>query len=159
MTRGRAVQVGTASELYERPRHTFVGNFIGSPGMNFMPARWNGSGIEIGGHLLHVEADAAVLAAAGEFTLGVRPEYVSLAGADDPAALPGEVVQRQDVGTYWLLTARCGEVLLRARLDPESAVPAIGEQVWLKVTGAHTCYYGRNDELIASADAGSEVRA
>ena len=35
MTRGRAVQVGTASDLFERPQHAFVGHFIGSPGMNF----------------------------------------------------------------------------------------------------------------------------
>ena len=37
MTRGRAVQIGSASELFERPQHTFVGHFIGSPGMNFLP--------------------------------------------------------------------------------------------------------------------------
>jgi glycerol transport system ATP-binding protein len=89
----------------------------------------------------------------------VRPEYVALAVAGDPTALPAEVVQRQDVGTYWLLTARCGEVTLRARLDPESAVPELGKQVWLKVTGAHTCYYGRNDELIDSADRATETHA
>ena len=159
MTRGRAVQVGTASELYELPRHTFVGNFIGSPGMNFMPARWNDGSVEIAGHRLQTAADAAVLAAAREFTLGVRPEYVDLATAGDPTALPAEVVQRQDVGTYWLLTARCGDVLLRARLDPETTVPDVGARVWLKVTGAHTCYYGRDDELIASADRTREVGA
>ena len=39
MTRGRAVQVGTPGELFERPRHAFVGHFIGSPGMNFLPAQ------------------------------------------------------------------------------------------------------------------------
>ena len=39
MTRGRAVQMGSASDLFERPQHTFVGHFIGSPGMNFLPAR------------------------------------------------------------------------------------------------------------------------
>src|SRR5438477_7895025 len=38
MTRGRAVQIGSASDLFERPRHTFVGHFIGSPGMNFLSA-------------------------------------------------------------------------------------------------------------------------
>jgi glycerol transport system ATP-binding protein len=38
MTRGRAVQTGSADALFERPRHTFVGHFIGSPGMNFLPA-------------------------------------------------------------------------------------------------------------------------
>jgi glycerol transport system ATP-binding protein len=38
MTRGKVVQVGTAADLFERPSHTFVGHFIGSPGMNFLPA-------------------------------------------------------------------------------------------------------------------------
>ena len=153
MMRGRAVQVGPANELFERPRHTFVGHFIGSPGMNFLPARWAGGRVEVMGHALQVSADPAALAAAGEFTLGVRPEYVELTAADDPCALPGIVEQRQDVGTYWLLTARCGDRPLRARLDPgQGAVPAVGSDVWLKVTGAHTCYYGRDDALIASAD-------
>ena len=153
MMRGRAVQVGPANELFERPRHTFVGHFIGSPGMNFLPARWAGGRVEVMGHALQVSADPAALAAAGEFTLGVRPEYVELTAAGDPCALPGIVEQRQDVGTYWLLTARCGDRPLRARLDPgQGAVPAVGSDVWLKVTGAHTCYYGRDDALIASAD-------
>src|SRR5215218_11028280 len=34
MTRGRAVQTGSADALFERPAHQFVGHFIGSPGMN-----------------------------------------------------------------------------------------------------------------------------
>jgi glycerol transport system ATP-binding protein len=69
MTRGRAVQMGSASELFERPQHTFVGHFIGSPGMNFLPRRrraWPGA----------ARAHGAGLGA--EFTLGVRPEYVRL---------------------------------------------------------------------------------
>ena len=148
MTRGRAVQIGSADDLFERPSHTFVGHFIGSPGMNFLPARWNGSGVEVAGHTLQTATDPALLAAAGEFTLGVRPEYVSIAAADDPTALPAEVLQVQDVGTYWLLSARCGEVSLRVRLDPEVNAPRPGAQIWLKVSGTHTCYYGRNDELI-----------
>ena len=48
MTRGRAVQIGTACDLFERPQHTFVGHFIGSPGMNFLPARRTAAGIEVG---------------------------------------------------------------------------------------------------------------
>jgi len=157
MMRGRAVQVGPANELFERPRHTFVGHFIGSPGMNFLPTRWVGAGVEVMGHRLRTSADPARLAAAGEFTPGVRPEYVELAAAGDPTALPAVVEQRQDVGTYWLLTARCGDRPLRARLDPGTDVPAVGAHVWLKVTGAHTCYYGSDDALIASADIAPEV--
>ena len=39
---GRVVQVGTPEELFERPEHTFVGYFIGSPGMNLLDARVEG---------------------------------------------------------------------------------------------------------------------
>ena len=33
---GSIVQVGTPVELFNKPNHTFVGYFIGSPGMNFL---------------------------------------------------------------------------------------------------------------------------
>ena len=52
MTRGRAVQIGSAEELFERPAHTFVGHFIGSPGMNFLPARRRGRPARIAGRAL-----------------------------------------------------------------------------------------------------------
>ncbi len=147
MTRGRAVQIGTASELFERPRHTFVGNFIGSPGMNFLPARWQGDGIAVADHLLHGEGVAS-LAAAGDFTLGVRPEYVALAPPGRPDALRARVERAQDIGTYWLLTASSGKHLIRARLASEQRAPDVGEEVWLSVLGAHTCFY-KDEELIA----------
>ena len=149
MTRGRTVQIGTASELFERPRHTFVGHFIGSPGMNFLPARGVGAGIEIAGRSLPAANES--LAGMASFTLGVRPEYVHLVAADAPGALPGVVTQAQDIGTYWLVTARLGvggdAPLLRARLDPEQEIPVVGATVWLQVVGEHTCYY-RDEELI-----------
>ena len=150
MTRGRAVQVGSASELFERPRHTFVGHFIGSPGMNFLPARGTGQGIEVAGHTL--AAPDAALAGMDRFTLGVRPEYVQWVPAQAEGAVPGLVTQALDVGTYWLVTAQVGPAgeaqLLRARLGPEQPIPRVGETVWLSIIGTHTCYY-RNEELIA----------
>ena len=48
MARGRAVQVGGADDLFERPAHTFVGHFIGSPGMNFLPAQWTDGALRVG---------------------------------------------------------------------------------------------------------------
>ena len=132
MTRGRAVQVGTASELFERPAHTFVGNFIGSPGMNFLPA------------------SSAATTVAGATLLGVRPEYVTLAAPHAPGAIAGVVTQAQDIGTYWLVTARIGdgESVVRARLSPEQTIPRVGEPVWLGIVGPHTCFY-KDEQLIA----------
>ena len=39
MHEGQVVQIGTPVELFEKPRHTFVGHFIGSPGMNLLALR------------------------------------------------------------------------------------------------------------------------
>jgi len=147
MTRGRTVQVGSASDLFERPQHTFVGHFIGSPGMNFLPARGTAGGIEVAGHRL--AAPSAALSAIDAFTLGVRPEYVGLAAANEPGAVPATVTLAQDIGTYWLVTAQVGaDAVLRARLSPEQPIPRVGDPVWLSVIGSHTCFY-RNEELIA----------
>jgi glycerol transport system ATP-binding protein len=152
MTRGRAVQIGSASELFERPRHTFVGNFIGSPGMNFLAARGLGDAIEVAGRRLPAPNDG--LAQRAAFTVGIRPEYVRLTAADSAGALPGVVTQAQDIGTYWLVSASVGAgagadaPLLRARLSPEQAIPAVGDSVWLGVIGQHTCYYV-DEELVA----------
>ena len=79
-------------------------------------------------------------------------EYVRIAPPSASGAVPGVVTQAQDIGTYWLVTARVGEgadeSLLRARLSPEQSIPQVGETVWLSVVGEHTCYYV-NEELIA----------
>src|SRR5260221_1378121 len=42
MNNGEVVQTGTPIELFERPMHTFVGHFIGSPGMNVLPCEVKG---------------------------------------------------------------------------------------------------------------------
>ena len=135
MTRGRAVQVGSAEELFERPQHMFVGHFIGSPGMNFLPAALVGQ------------------APAGAATLGVRPEYVRLARDGDAGALRAQVQQVHDVGTYWLLTARLGNAVVRARLDSDVRVPRAGDPVWLDLVGPHTCFYRADETLIEGAGA------
>jgi len=136
MTRGRAVQIGSASDLFERPRHTFVGHFIGSPGMNFLPASL-------------LPASIAKDVPAGATKLGVRPEYVTIADANAAGTVPATVTQAQDIGTYWLVTATVAEgAVVRARLSPDEPIPQPGAQVWLTIFGAHTCFY-KDEELVA----------
>nr|WP_316642549.1 ABC transporter ATP-binding protein [uncultured Roseateles sp.] len=146
MTRGRAVQVGSAEALFERPQHTFVGHFIGSPGMNFLPVIAKGGQLQIAGQFLTL--DAGLHLPEGDLKLGVRPEYVALTAAGAPGALPVQVTQVQDIGTYVLVTARIGEQVLKARLAPDQAQPRAGEQAWFQVLGTHSCFY-KNEELLA----------
>lgn len=146
MTRGRAVQVGSAADLFERPSHTFVGNFIGSPGMNFMHCVARQEGLQVADRLLPWLPGQSL--SMGEVKLGVRPEYVALVAAQTPGALPMQVVQVQDVGTHVMLTARCADQTLKARLSSDAARLAHGETVWLQVLGEHSCFY-QNEEIVA----------
>ncbi|MEK8030575.1 ABC transporter ATP-binding protein [Ideonella sp. DXS29W] len=144
MTRGKAVQVGSADALFERPAHTFVGHFIGSPGMNFLPVQARAGQLVVNGQPL---GDAGRVLPDGELQLGIRPEYLAIATNNDARGLPATVVQVQDIGTYVLVTCRAGKQTLKARLAPDAVIPATGASVRLKVLGAHTCFYA-NEELV-----------
>lgn len=145
MTRGKAVQVGSAEALFERPAHTFVGHFIGSPGMNFLPVEARDGRLTVGDRAL---GHAGRALPDGALKLGIRPEYLALSAADDPRGLPAIVTQVQDIGTYVLVTCHAGEQMLKARLAPDAALPAQGDAVRLQVLGNHTCFYA-NEELVA----------
>lgn len=144
MTRGKAVQIGSAEALFERPAHTFVGHFIGSPGMNFLPAQSAGGMLDIAGTRLPAMRELPE----GPLKVGIRPEYVTLAEPNAPGAVPAMLTQVQDVGTHWMLTAQLNGSALKARLASDALVPAVGNTVWLQVLGRKSCFY-RDEELVA----------
>ena len=145
MTRGRAVQVGSPADLFERPSHTFVGHFIGSPGMNFLTGKMDGDGFHIADMTLPLPPGREL--PAGEIKLGVRPEYVSVVPAGTSGALPMTVSRVLDVGTHVMLSATNASHTLKARLSSDFAQMATGDSVWLKVMDEHTCFY-KNEEIV-----------
>jgi glycerol transport system ATP-binding protein len=124
MSRGRVMQLGTPDALFERPAHTFVGHFIGSPGMNFLPVTVEAGELRVDGRRL-----AGRELPAGALRLGIRPEYLRLQPAGEPGALPATVRQVQDIGTYLLVTLEAAGHTLKARLPAEAEAPAVGAQV------------------------------
>ncbi|MBP7647099.1 MAG: ABC transporter ATP-binding protein [Comamonas sp.] len=149
MSRGKMVQVGSPEELFERPRHVFVGHFIGSPGMNFVPMEQRDGALYIAGQQVTAPPGLSGAGTAAQtLQLGIRPEYVQLVAPHSLGAWPAQVVRVQDVGTHSLLTAVMAGTPLKVRLPAGNATPALHETVWLQLTGAHTCFY-RNEELQA----------
>ena len=85
MNKGVIEQVGTPEEIYNRPASTYVGGFIGSPPMNFVPGEVDarGSAVRLGnGRSVAVEATAARSHDGRPVLLGFRPEDTVIA---DPA--------------------------------------------------------------------------
>ena len=77
MYEGEVVQIGSPAELFERPKHTFVGYFIGSPGMNVMPVAVEGRSARLGSQTIELPG-APKAGTKGAIELGIRPEYVRL---------------------------------------------------------------------------------
>ncbi|WP_350334109.1 ABC transporter ATP-binding protein [Coralliovum pocilloporae] len=135
MQDGEVVQIGTPVELFERPAHTFVGHFIGSPGMNIMPcevkdgtARFNGQPITLEGPIKGDES--------GKTEIGIRPEFVSL---DQGGSLEGRVRKVSDVGRHSVVDAMIGDTVIKAITD--GPVPNQGETVRLSLKASQTRLY------------------
>ena len=146
MTRGRAVQVGSAADLFERPSHTFVGNFIGSPGMNFIAGVVEADKVVVAGMALALPLHQKL--PLGAIKLGIRPEYLVPVAAQSSGALPLTVSQVQDVGTHIILSATVAGQTLKARLPVSARAMLAGDTVWLQVIGEHTCFY-KNEEIVS----------
>src|SRR5438045_6963436 len=79
---GRVVQSGTPAELFDKPAHTFVGYFIGSPGMNIVPAQVSGREARIDGHTIALKRSYNGLPAGAKIEMGVRPECMEIERPD-----------------------------------------------------------------------------
>jgi len=147
LSEGRVVQVGSPTDLFERPAHTFVGHFIGSPGMNLLPCALDGRGVRIEGFSLPLEPARLERArrATGELILGIRPEFVRCQAQVGAEALPAEVTAVEDLGNYKIATARLGRHLVKAKLE-ESASIAPGPG-WLVFPPRWTLLYADGSVL------------
>ncbi|MEL6299826.1 MAG: ABC transporter ATP-binding protein [Pseudomonadota bacterium] len=123
MQEGVVVQIGTPTELFERPQHTFVGHFIGSPGMNVLPcAVENGQAIFAGQPVAIANADGAAKASAdGKATeIGIRPEFVTL--TDD--GIPMQVTKVADAGRFRIVEGDIGGARINALIDDGDPIPS-----------------------------------
>ena len=75
MHEGQIVQTGTPVELFEKPKHTFVGHFIGSPGMNILPCEIKNGQINFEGKILPTNASIKKTNF-NKTQVGIRPEFI-----------------------------------------------------------------------------------
>ncbi|WP_299586907.1 ABC transporter ATP-binding protein [uncultured Tateyamaria sp.] len=133
MQDGEVVQIGTPVELFERPQHTFVGHFIGSPGMNVLPVQERAGAAMFEGEQIVLEGKT--IGEGGLTQVGIRPEFVSLA----ETGLPARVQKVSDVGRHAVVEAMVGDTAVKAIV--EGAVPEQGAAVHLAFRPDQTRLY------------------
>ncbi|MFD9896980.1 ABC transporter ATP-binding protein [Mesorhizobium sp. NPDC059025] len=115
---GGIVQIGTPAELFERPKHTFVGYFIGSPGMNVLPIEVQGKTAKLGS--LAITLPGAPEKTGGSMELGIRPEYVRLGRV----GIGVSISKVEDVGRHKVVRARLEGREIAAIVGEDEEIPA-----------------------------------
>ena len=107
---GKVLQVDTPERIYNHPLHEFVGYFIGSPGMNFVPSE---------------QLHPSLSLVPGTERVGFRPEWATL-HAQDSAHLNGRVTAQQLQGTdgralvgVQRLATETGDLAVRGNLQAQ----------------------------------------
>ncbi|MBL6929222.1 MAG: ABC transporter ATP-binding protein [Rhodospirillales bacterium] len=135
MQEGEVVQIGTPVELFERPQHTFVGHFIGSPGMNVLACELDQGRPVYGGSAVETTGTVAVEDPSARLEIGIRPEFISF--ADQGIAVSVEKVS--DAGRVNIVETRHGDDIIKLLVPDGGHVPS--ENAFLKFDPDHTQVY------------------
>ncbi|HEU4622066.1 MAG TPA: sn-glycerol-3-phosphate ABC transporter ATP-binding protein UgpC [Burkholderiaceae bacterium] len=130
MIEGRIQQIGSPTEIYERPASVFVASFIGSPPMNLFKATFaaNGEWMTFSGKVDLRLAQARPNLAGAPVVLGLRPEHLRC-GSRDEHALPVTIDTIETLGFEQLVYGDVDgqPVVLRV---PSHEVFRPGETTW-----------------------------
>ena len=116
---GQIVQIGTPAELFEKPSHTFVGYFIGSPGMNVLPAAIDGSSIKVGDETLTLDYKPQI-AIGAKTELGIRPEFITLSRE----GMPVSISKVEDIGRQKIVRAEFAGKPIAIVVPEDGEIPA-----------------------------------
>jgi glycerol transport system ATP-binding protein len=146
MRDGRLVQYDTGENLYQNPVNTFIGHFIGSPGMNLLGCQFAGEHGKADGEP-HVELGPHSVALSSklgpeidpdwtEGQIGIRPSSVTVQivePKEDTNYIPGSVDQVEMVGGYQIVTAilEDSDIEVKARVAHDFAIEE-DANIWLK---------------------------
>ncbi len=119
MVEGRVVQTGTPVELFERPQHTFVGHFIGSPGMNLLPCKIDGDQVLFEGIPIRTCNPHPASGVRGKTEIGIRPEFVYFS----EHGLPVRINRVDDVGRFRIVEVTHAQHRLKMLVGGEQSIP------------------------------------
>jgi ABC-type sugar transport system ATPase subunit len=147
LDRGVIQQVGTPEDVFNRPSNVFVAGFIGSPGMNLLAAKADGSdGAVLDAGATRVAMPHGINAPSGTaLSVGIRPQGMRLAPAGvDAIAL--DVAVTEYLGTETVLTGTLGGASVTAVVTGNHSHCA-GQRVHLAIAPEHVHVFDANTQL------------
>jgi ABC-type sugar transport system ATPase subunit len=147
---GRIEQIGSYWDVYRRPANAFVGSFVGTPPMNFLPVQVHLDGMDVAGVPQRLERPGDRYVPALPLTLGLRPEDVQLAQGDAPAIeLVAEMVEYLPSERCHYVYSHIGDAKVTAAIKTDTTVH-IGERVPVRLALENASYFDvRSGERVA----------
>ena len=138
MSLGEVIQRGTPEQLFEKPTSKYVGNFIGSPAMNFLPAQVKSGEVDFAGSKLKTQPSKANLDGSS-IEIGIRPEYITLASAPGQNVIEAQLVSHDDLGSVRVLKCVASGHPVSVKVQRSHGLPAASslflhlpqEKLWL----------------------------
>lgn len=137
MDMGVIQQIGTAEYVYHKPENTFVANFIGSPGMNFIECTLEDHEyvvLKANGQKLRLQKNVAekigMKYAKKSLIMGVRPEDFTISEKPEPTGIEMEVSVVEELGPENIINFVHGNFTLKVLTTPDFH-PKIGEKLWI----------------------------
>jgi glycerol transport system ATP-binding protein len=149
MNQGQVVQTGTPQELFEAPAHTFVGHFIGNPGMNFLPGTLAQALPGLAGSVGVGQAIALGDRRREELRLGIRPEFVRVSARPADGAQAAQVLSVQALGSHALVAVQLHGHHLWAKLPAEEGARLGPGPAWVRLPPEHILMYAGDDRRVA----------
>ena len=119
MDQGEIVQVGLPKDLFERPKTTFVGYFIGSPAMNLFKTQLHSDNcVKINDTTIKTNTNLSKLKN-NNIKLGIRSEFVKVAKDESENLLEVNIQKIEDFGNFKLLTAKMGQLTIKSKINRE----------------------------------------
>lgn len=143
---GRVEQVGSPATLYDDPDNVFVGGFIGSPKMNFLPGEVKVNGIAVAGAELPLPELESKPESGTHVTVGIRPEHWRLATGDE-AAVPFTVDFSEFLGGASYLYGQIGETNCTINVERQ-AIAREGNVLRLATDASTIFLFDENEQRI-----------
>ena len=137
MHEAEIVQTGTPVELFEKPKHTFVGHFIGSPGMNILPCKIDNGNISISGKKI----EAKVSLKENNFSkteVGIRPEFIEF----NKDGLPVKILKVSNTGRHKIVDTESESGKIKVIAKSTDEIPS--GSAFLNFNKDYTYVYGDN---------------
>ena len=145
MDQGEIVQVGLPKELFEKPKTTFVGYFIGSPAMNLFNSKVSSDySIEFNNLLINTKTNLSKIKEK-EIKFGIRSEFIKIAKDQKENLIDAKVSRVEDFGNFKLITGRVGDFEIKSKVERETSISS--ENIRLYLPPDKCCVYFK-DKLV-----------